>query len=404
MTVNELDWLRVKPELVGLSGQRLDRISDALRRDVLLKKLAGAISLVYRRGRIAHLAAMGFREAGSGAPMTLDSIFRIYSMTKPVTIVAAMSLCEEGRMSLHDPVARYLPELADRRVAVRTAGQIVATEPAKREMTVRDLMVHTSGIIGGYRGDPVMLQLYERAGIEAFDHIASAYRLTSAELVRALATIPLSCHPGTTWEYGRSGDVLGRLIEVVSGQGLEKTLAERVFEPLHMVDTGFFVPKQEAARIAQPLSPFTADVPMIDLTSRPAFISGGSGGFSTVGDFFRFAQMLLGGGELDGKRVLTRASVELMTSDRLDDVRGTGPDYIPGNGYGFGLGVAVRQQGGGPSLRRSAGEFWWLGRASTCFFVDPAEELVGLLMLQSYNTARFYQDLFKTLVYQALVD
>lgn len=395
---------RAVPEEVGLSSPGLARIDRMLTTQVDEGELPGALALVYRRGRVAYTAQVGTLAPATGTPMSLDAIFRIYSMTKPILSVAALSLYEGGLLDLGDPVGRFLPELADLPVGESTPDGGYRLVTAERAMTVADLLRHTSGIVGGYFGTPWILKLYAEAGIREFDHTDAAFTTSTQDLVSALGTLPLAMQPGAHWEYGRSGDVLGRLLEVAGNRSLDALLADRVFDPLDMADTGFFVPPRHAHRIAQPAAAFAADTVLRDFTSRPTFLSGGSGAFSTLRDYLRFTQMLLGRGELAGQRVLSRKSVELMTSDQLGPLYGTGPDYMPRDGYTFGLGVAVRKQSGLSDILGSAGDFWWLGRGSTSFFVDPAEDMIGLLMTQRYWRARHYQRLFKNLVYQAVND
>ncbi|WP_165818655.1 serine hydrolase domain-containing protein [Frankia canadensis] len=402
------------PEEVGLSSERLARIDRLLRAQVDGGELPGAVALVYRRGQVAFTAQAGTLgtlpttpppPAGARAPMTLDAIFRVYSMTKPMTSVLALSLFEDGLFDLGDPVGRFLPDLAGLPVAEATPDGDYRLVDAHRDMTILDLLRHTSGIVGGYYGTPWMLKLYERAGIREFDHTEAAHTTSSQDLVDAFAKLPLAMQPGAHWEYGRSGDIVGRLLEVAGGQPLDVLLAERVLTPLGMSDTGFHVPPDQAHRIAQPAEPFGAHTVLRDLTARPGFLSGGSGAFSTARDYLRFTRMLLGMGALDGRRVLSRKSVELMTSDQLGPLYGSGPDYMPRAGYTFGLGVAVRRALGPSSdVLGSPGDYWWIGRGSTSFFVDPAEDMIGLFLTQRYWRARHYQRVFKNAVYQAVID
>ncbi|MEU5691993.1 serine hydrolase domain-containing protein [Actinosynnema sp. NPDC020468] len=396
--------LRASPEEVGLSAPRLARIGRLLQSHVDSGSIPGALALVHRRGRTAYVAQVGAMSRTDTAPIRLDALFRVYSMTKLVTTAAALSLVEEGLLDLADPVGRYLPELADRPVGESTPGGSFRLVDARREMTVLDLLRHTSGIVGGYRGSPWMLKLYEEAGVRDFDHTDAAYAQSVEDFTASIAKLPLAMQPGSHWEYGRSADVVGHLLQVVSGRPLDELVADRVLDPLGMADTGFFVPPERAHLIVQPPEPFTAGSPMRDLTSRPAFLSGGSGAFSSLGDYLRLARMLLGGGEVDGQRVLGRKSVELLTADQLGPLRGTGPDFIPGEGHSFGLGVAVRRHAGPAAVLGTVGDYWWFGRGSTSFVVDPAEDLVALLMTQKYWRARYYQRVFKNLVYQSLVD
>ncbi|MGE5828218.1 MAG: serine hydrolase domain-containing protein, partial [Micromonosporaceae bacterium] len=290
------------------------------------------------------------------------------------------------------------PGARDARSQAPGPGRL-ATEPARRPMTVLDLLRHTSGFAGGHRGSAALGEAYRRVGIAAFDHTESAYTTSSAELVSRLASLPLAHHPGTVWEYGRSGDVLGRLLEVVAGQRLDVLLRERVLGPLGMVDTGFHVPPEQAHRVVAPLAPFTPGDEIITLVRPPRFLSGGSGCYGTVADTLRLARVLLAGGTTpDGVEVFSKASIGEATTDQLGQLYGTGPDYIPGAGYGFGFGLAVRR-GPGPGA-----DLWWLGRASTSFLVDARRDLVAILFTQRYWSARNYEAWFRRAIYQAIVD
>jgi CubicO group peptidase (beta-lactamase class C family) len=394
-----------EPEALGLDPGRLARIGTVLQREVEAGRIPGALIMVGRRGRLAHTEAVGWRDAERRDPMQADAIFRVYSMTKPLTSVGAMILFEEGRLDLDEPVARYLPALARSRVVEADGHGRTRLVDAARDVTVHDLLRHTSGIVGGVAGSEPASSLYRQAGILPYDHAPSAYAADCQDLVDAIAELPLAHQPGTVWEYGRSGDVLGRLLEVVADQPLDAFLEERLFRPLGMVDTSFHLRPGTADRAAQPLTETdVAQPPVIDLVRRPSFISGGSGALSTAADYFRFALMLLGRGELDGVRILGRRTVELMCCDHLGPLAGTGPDYIPGPGYGFGLGLAVRVASGPAFVPGSVGEVWWLGRAATSFVVDPDDGLVAVAMTQKYARARRYQALCKTLVMQSVVD
>lgn len=406
MATGELVDSPADPHEVGLSARRLDRIREGLTERIAAREIPGAVAVVHRAGHTAWWTAVGTRAIGSRDPVDLDDIFRIYSMTKPLTSIAALTLMEEGRLDLGTPVGQYLPELASLAVVSdrpsnRRAN--LATVPAQRPMTVHDLLCHTSGLTGGYHGSPVAREAYQRNGIIPFDHTRMALELCSQDLVDALGRLPLAHQPGTVWEYGRSGDVLGRVLEVVSGQPLDAVLTERVFAPLRMLDSGFHVPTGQAWRIVQPISSFSPGDQLIDITESPRFLSGGSGCYGTALDYLRFARMVLGCGKLDGQHVLRPKSLALATVDHLGSLAGSGPDYIPGPGYGFGLGFAVRQAGGQATTRGSTGDLWWLGRASTSFIVDQHEDLAAILMTQQYWTARRYQAWFKNLVYQAIV-
>ena len=379
------------PEQVGLSTARLDRIKQMIRADVEKGRLPGAVVLVARKGQVAYFEALGFRDKTAGAPMTKDAIFRIYSMTKPFTSAVAMMLVEEGRLSLTDPVGRYLPALAKLQVGVEKDGQLTLV-PAERDITILDLLRHTSGFTYGVFGKSAVKDLYTKGGVDAIDH-------TNAGLVDKLATVPLHYQPGTTWEYGRSTDVLGRVIEVVTGKPLAQVFQERLFQPLRMRDSGFWVPTDKQARIAQPLAadPDTGTaVALLDVTVAPKYEAGGQGGVGTVMDYARFAQAMLNRGQLDGARVLSRKSVEVMTTDQLGGIR-----FRPG--LGFGLGFAVRT-GGGTGDLGSVGEYGWGGFGGTSFWIDPKEEMIAVWMAQGPGQREYYRRVFKSLVLQAIAD
>ncbi len=388
----------------AVSSSRLQALASRVREDVQKGAYPGAVVQVVRNGAVVLSEAIGVQDPKSGAPMKTDSIFRIASMTKPIVSVGAMVLVEEGKIGLGDAVSKYLPELKDLKVGVEkkdASGTAVLEEvPAQREMTVQDLLRHTSGLTYGFFGRSLVKQKYLEAKVGSRDQ-------TGAEFLQRLSKLPLAWQPGTTWEYGHSTDVLGALIERVSGQTLDVFLAERVLKPLRMKDTGFYVDPPRHGRIAEPFEndPDTkakANVP--DVRSPPKILSGGGGMVSTAGDYGRFAQMLLGGGELDGVRILSRKTVELMTSDHLGANVARTALYFPGPGYGFGLGFAVRVSEGGPSYAGSVGDYRWTGLFGTFFFVDPKEKLVAIWMMQRtdfFANAAIWNR-YRSLVYAAL--
>jgi CubicO group peptidase (beta-lactamase class C family) len=396
-----------KPEEVGLSSERLARISAILRDDVERGRIPGAVIMVARKGRLAYVETVGFRDKAAGAPMTRDAIFRIASMTKPMASVAAMMLYEEGRLLMADPVSKYLPPLAKRSVGIErvdpATGKVVfQTVSAEREMTIQDLLRHTSGLPYGSRGTGRVHAMYPASSSTA------ARELTGTEFIDKLGQAVLLHQPGTNWEYGFSSDVLGRVVEVVSGKTLGQFLQERLFQPLRMPDTGFVVPPEKHARLAAGFAtdPDTGKpVTLPDATTSPKFDCGGGCAVSTAGDYIRFGQMLANRGTLDGVRILGRKTVEYMTADHLGTAIGTGTDYIPGAGYGFGLGFAVRRGAGVADLNGSAGDFNWGGAYGTYFWVDPKEELVVVSMTQAPGPIRVhYRHMFKSLVLQAIAD
>jgi CubicO group peptidase (beta-lactamase class C family) len=395
----------VKPEEVGFSSERLARATQVMKAEVARGQYPGAVAVVARKGKIAYFEAVGQRDPVAGAPMTKDAIFRLYSMTKPFTSVAAMMLVEEGRLVLSDPVSKYLPQLANLQVSVPrfdpdTGKAVYALVPAERQMTIQDLLRHTSGLVyGGFTNHAQVKELYAKVGVDWRD-------VTPAEQIERLAKVPLAHQPGTAWEYSLSTDVLGRVVEVVSGTTLSRFLGERVFTPLKMSDTAFVVSKEKAARLAQPYETDKATgkaIELLDVTVTPKNDAGGAGSAGTAADYARFCQMLLNGGQLEGVRLLSRATVSHMASDHLGNMK------IAGNldrGYGFGLGFSVRKETGLNPVVGSAGEYRWGGAAGTAFWIDPKEQMVVVFMTQNQPGAprRYDRELFQQLVYQAIAD
>ena len=385
--------LAKSPEEAGFSSKRLEIARQAIRANVETGRVPGAVLLVARDGKIVTYDAIGFQDRASRTPMKKDSIFRIASLTKPVTTVAAMILAEENKLDTGAPVAKYLPEFKDVNVGIEGAA-------LKRPMTVHDLMRHTSGLTYGIFGNSPVDQMYRKA------NIFGAGSLTG--MVKEIAALPLLHQPGEVWEYSVSTDVLGRVVEVASGMDFDRFVEERITGPLRMNDTGFWVKPMALARVAMADGPPNS----ADAGQKPAILSGGGGLFSTAGDYARFAQMLLNGGELDGVRLLAPKTVELMTSDQLPAATarhtpvalslGTiGP--VPEMGTSFGLGFAVRVDAGRNSMPGSAGDFSWVGITGTYFWVDPKEKLVAVLMVQTprgLNGEIWRQT--RTMVYQAL--
>jgi CubicO group peptidase (beta-lactamase class C family) len=381
-----------QPTDVGLCPERTQRLMDVLRREVANGRLPGAVAMIARRGQIGLFEAVGQQGPGTGTPMKTDSIFRIYSMTKPVVSVAVMMLVERGQLLLSDPVRRWLPEYANQQVA--TASGL---EPVRQAATVQDLLRHTAGLTYEFLGDSAVQRQYGEV------KIASRER-TNAEFSQTLAAVPLQFQPGTVWAYSRATDVLGRLVEVVSGQGLGAFLQAEIFGPLGMVDTGFAVPPEQQHRIAEP---FAHDpdggVPMKVLEPRqvPAMEGGGGGLMSTAMDYTRFLQCLRNRGELDGVRLLGPHTVDYMTADHLGGIPADGTLLPPG--HGFGLGFAVRTHLGLSPVPGSVGLYYWGGIAGTTFFVDPALDMYAMLMIQAPNQRDYYRPLFRDLVYAALL-
>jgi CubicO group peptidase (beta-lactamase class C family) len=385
-----------KPEDVGLSSSQLARIEAVTQKHIDAGLVPGAVMLVARRGKIAWYKSMGFRDRAAKDPIRPDSIFRIYSMTKPIVSVAAMMLVEEGRMQVSDPVSKYLPEMAGMKVGIETVEGKPALEMATpaREMTVQDLMRHTSGLIYGTRGKSRVNDAYIEAKIGDRD-------FSNEEFVAKLSKLPLRFSPGDRWEYGVSTDVLGRILEVVSGKSLGEFLNERVLTPLGMSDTAFYVSADKLSRAAQPWQspegpPMT---PRFDVAQKPRYESGGGGLTSTMDDYLRFAIMLADGGEFGGKRLLGSKTLEFMTTDHV----GSRPGRPPG--LGFGLGFEVRTSVGDSALPGSLGEYGWAGNAGTLFWIDPREQLIAIYMVQVSDGDRIMlRNQFRTMVQSAIVN
>lgn len=389
----------ISPESVGLSSEQLEEITTKLEEDVAKGLIPGAVMLVARQGEIAYLISTGYQNKKMRIPMSRDSIFRIYSMTKPIVTVATLMLYERGKLQLSDPLSRYLPEFKSMKVGVeildRETGDIekFITLPAKRQITIKDLLTHTSGFTYGFIGTSSVKQMYLRAGILNKNQ-------TLAEFVHKLSKIPLYYQPGTKWDYSRSTDVLGRVVEVISGMTLDRFLEEMIFRPLGMKDSGFYVKKEDISRLTEPMN--IPPALLTNATSLPKMLSGGGGLVSTVDDYYRFLQMLLNGGELDGRRILKRETVSLMTRDHLGALaKTTDPFYRPGKGYGFGLGLAVRRDQKGWK-EGSVGDYWWGGLAGTYFWVDPKEKLIAVFMIQNPSLREHYRPLMRELVYKTI--
>ena len=397
------------PAEAGLAKERLDRIGHVMKQHIAAHRIAGGIGLIARRGKIGYYESWGMMDKEGGKPMRKDAIFRIYSMTKAVTGVAVMMLYEEGKFAINDPVSKYLPEFAGVKVAVDkkdpdTGKRIYNVVPAEREMTIRDLLRHTSGLNYAGPRDEKGEQMYAKLGVTRND-------ITIEEAVKRMAKAPLVHQPGTVWDYSLSIDVLGRLIEVASGQTLDKFFEERIIKPLGMVDTGFHVPQEKWDRLTT-LYTLNEDKTTIkrhpgppqESYKKPAvLLLGGAGLVSTTMDYARFVQMLLNGGELDGVRLLSRKTVELMSTDHLGAMPVVSPT-LP-MGYGFGLTFAVNRGVGHTGIIGSMGEFNWGGAAGTSFWIDPKEQMIGVFMIQILpSTDLTYRKEFKQLAYQAIID
>ena len=394
---------RAEPETVGMSSARLARIGEVLRADIERGRIPGAVLAIARKGKIVYFEAFGYRDKAAGVPMTTDTIFNIASMTKPMVTVGALQLYEQGRVLIDDPVSKYLPQFANMQVARMDAAEqaILDTAPAARQITIQDLMRHTSGIIYGGRGSTAVHKLYPASS-------AAVISMTSAEFLDKLGSLPLMYQPGTVWDYGFSTDVLGLVVESITNQRLGQYLQENLFKPLGMSDTGFIVPADKVNRYAKalPNDPDTGKPQsVVDLTKPTKLECGGGCAVSTAGDYLRFAQMLLNQGKLGDEQILGRKTVEFMTADQL----GPSVKNLIGNadptraGYGFGLGVAVRRTEGIVRIMGSVGDFTWPGAYGTNWWADPKEELAVVFMAHSPGPIRWhYRQLINALVLQAL--
>ena len=385
-----------------LVAAKLDRVGDYVRNEVATGRIPGAVVLIQQHGKPVYAQSLGARDVATRAPMTADTIFRLYSMSKPITSVAAMMLVDDGKLALDDPLSKFIPAFADVKVGVEghdDAGKpTLRLEPARRPITIEDLLRHTSGITYGFYGDSAVRKLY--ASSDLFDG-----DFDNAAFVARLARLPLAAQPGTRWDYGHSTDVLGRVVEIVSGISLFAFEKERLLDPLGMTETAFsLADPTQRSRVAEPLPEDRFDRPIAGL-SEPIlpkrWESGGAGMIGTIGDYARFAQMLLNGGTLEGRRYLTPATVALMTSDHVGPAANVARDamYFPGADSGFGLGFAVRTVDAPPF---AVGEYRWDGVGGTFFFIDPRDDMFAIVMMQAPSQRGRIQAELKRITYEAL--
>jgi CubicO group peptidase (beta-lactamase class C family) len=393
----------VKPEQVGLSSERLGRVSTLLKADVEKGTYPGAILLIARHGKIAWFETVGVRDPETKQPMTRDTIFRIYSMTKPITSLATMMLVEDGKLALGDPVSKYIPAFGTVKVAVekRDAGGATTVElvPTTRPMTIQDLLRHTAGLTYGFFGEGAVKKMYADAKI-------SKDYPSNEEFVERLAKLPLAYQPGTTWDYSHATDVLGRVVEIVAGTSLLRFQKERILDPLGMRDTSFYVTdKAKQPRIAEPFKndrSIGLDAELNDPRVEQKWESGGGGLVSTTMDYARFAQMLLNGGTLDGRRIVSPKTVAYMTADHLGTTIVPGPYYLPGAGFGFGLGFGVRKDAGIANVAGSVGEYNWGGAGGTYYWADPQEDMFVVYMMQAPSKRTYIRPILKNMIYSAV--
>jgi CubicO group peptidase (beta-lactamase class C family) len=392
------------PAFASFSHEKLQRVGDYIRAEIAAGTMPGAVILIQQHGRPVYFESFGARDVESRRPMTPDTIFRLYSMAKPITSVAAMMLVDEGKLSLDDPVAKYIPAFANVKVGVEKTDESLkpqlTLEPLRRPITIEDLLRHTSGLTYGFYGETAVRKLYDSSDIYAGD-------FDNATFVERLAKLPLADQPGTRWDYGHSTDVLGRVIEVISGQTLFQFEKQRLLDPLGMSETAFFVADDaKRPRIAEPMPSDRLTRPVAgikDPTLPRRWESGGAGMVGTIGDYARFAQMLVNGGALDGKRYLKPETVALMASDQIGPETGIihDPFYFPGKTSGFGLGFAVRTAIPADTSW-ALGEYRWEGAAGTSFFADPRDDMFTIFMVQAPSQGGRLITALKTLIYDAI--
>jgi CubicO group peptidase (beta-lactamase class C family) len=374
------------------SRAKLQRVGDYIRNEIATGKIPGAIMLIQQHGRPVYFESFGVRDTATRLPMTPDTIFRLYSMSKPITSVAVMMLVEEGKLALSDRVSKYIPAFTDVKVGIEK-------NPINRPVTIEDLLRHTSGLTYGFTGSDAVRNLYQRSDLfdGDFDNAAFAERI---------ARLPLAEQPGTLWDYSHSTDVLGRVIEVISGQSLYQFEKERLLDPLGMTDTAFYVTDPaKRPRIAEPLPDDRVTGPVIgtyDPTIVRRWEGGGAGMSGTITDYARFSQMLLNGGSFEGRQYLQPETIALMTTDHIGPETKIARDanYFPGPTSGFGLGFAVRMTQ--PAAGWPLGEYRWDGAGGTFFFIDPKDDMFAILMVQTPSQRGRIQLALKTLIYEAL--
>jgi CubicO group peptidase (beta-lactamase class C family) len=387
---------QAKPESLGLSSIRLQRMSDAFKRDIDKGTIPGVTMMVARRGQIGWFDALGQQNPASAAPMTHNTIFRIFSMTKPIVSIGIMMLLEEGHFLLNDPVSKYIPEFSSQKVGVENNGKLDLV-PLTLPITIQDLLRHTSGITYDHTGNGLVQQLYQQSRLRS-------RKISNAEHAAIVASLPLMCQPGAEWNYSRSTDILGRIIEIISGKALSAFLTERILAPLQMAETAFHTGSENADRLAEafPTDPWTGEkVQLFNMLDKPVMESGGGGLVSTTMDYARFCQMLLNGGILDGNRIIGHKTLQLMASDHLGPKVKIESHLVP-PGHSFGLGFAVRTLEGMAPFAGSVGQFFWSGMAGTFFWIDPKEDLFAVFMSQGPGQREYFRTLVRSLVYAAV--
>jgi CubicO group peptidase (beta-lactamase class C family) len=369
---------------------------DALQREIDKGTTPGVVTMIARRGKIGWFEAQGRQSPTDSAPMSRDSLFRIFSMTKPIVSLGIAMLLEEGHLLLNDPLEKFIPEFANQSVGVETNGKLELV-PLGRSITIQDLLRHTSGITYDFTADGLVNKMYREAKTNRRD-------ITNEEHAKLIASLPLMCQPGAEWNYSRSTDILGRVIEVISGKTLGTFMTERILAPLQMTETGFYTDTANKNRIAEafPNDPWTGDkVRLFDPIEKPAMESGGGGLVSTAMDYARFCQMLLNGGSLDGQSIIARKTLQFMAADHVGPKVKMVSHLIPA-GHSFGLGFAVRTHQGMAPFAGSVGQFFWSGVAGTFFWIDPTEDLFAIFLSQGPGQREYFRSQIRSLVYATL--
>jgi CubicO group peptidase (beta-lactamase class C family) len=385
-----------EPETLGLSPTRLQRMCDALQREIDKGTTPGVVAMIARHGKIGWFEASGRQSPAMATPMARDSLFRIYSMTKPLVSLGIAMLLEDGHLLLADPLEKFIPEFADQKVGVENNGKLDLV-PRERSITIQDLLRHTSGISYEITGTGMVQTMYREA--KTFRR-----NITNAEHAKLIASLPLMCQPGAEWNYSRSTDILGRVIEVISGKTLSTFLTERILAPLQMTETGFHASEANKSRLAQPFptDPWTGEkVALFDPLEQPAMESGGGGLVSTAMDYARFCQMLLNGGTLEGRSLIARKTLQFMAADHLGPKVKVESHLLPA-GHSFGLGFAVRTHQGMAPFAGSVGQFFWSGMAGTFFWIDPTEDLFAVFLSQGPGQREYFRSQIRSLVYATL--
>jgi len=405
-----MEFELTKPQKAGFSAKRLLRINELVKGYIDRGELPGILTLISRHGKIIHLEKFGWMDVEAKKPLEFDTIFRIASMTKPITSVAAMMLYERGHFNLNTSVWKFLPDFRHTKVYLRETESGVETVELTQDITMRHLFTHTSGLSYGFNPEDPIDKIYQQAGKELQEE---GLPLTNKTLYAGLARMPLAFQPGTKWRYGFNIEILGHIIEVISGLSLDEYLRKRIFEPLEMVDTGFYVPPEKLDRVpcvyGHPKDPSLLEKLDIDVeTVPPTYLPGGTGLVSTLADYSNFARMLVNGGEFNGKRLLSPHTVALFSLNHAPIQSlpyGFSENDLYHAGYGYSLGTRVLMDVSKTGMAGSVGEFGWDGAFSTYFWIDPSEDLYGILMTQHSPNAYYpIHQQFKMLTYQALVE